>query len=77
MSGSKVGVLRYVGATDFAPGDWAGVELDEPHGKNDGAVAGKRLVLYGICMMFYFSDITAHLVLIFQVLMLYVNCTFV
>jgi CAP-Gly domain-containing linker protein 1 len=42
VSGSKSGVLRYIGETDFAKGVWAGVELDEPQGKNDGAVAGKR-----------------------------------
>ena len=42
VGGTKTGVLRYLGPTDFAKGDWAGVELDEPMGKNDGAVAGKR-----------------------------------
>ncbi|KAK0058804.1 CAP-Gly domain-containing linker protein 1 [Biomphalaria pfeifferi] len=42
VSGSKPGILRYIGETDFAKGIWAGVELDEPLGKNDGAVAGKR-----------------------------------
>nr|KAG5686097.1 hypothetical protein BaRGS_021349 [Batillaria attramentaria] len=42
VSGSKPGVLKYVGETDFAKGVWAGVELDEALGKNDGAVAGKR-----------------------------------
>ncbi|XP_014215601.1 restin homolog isoform X2 [Copidosoma floridanum] len=40
--GSKTGVLRYMGATEFAPGDWCGVELDDPVGKNDGSVADKR-----------------------------------
>ncbi|XP_036370729.1 CAP-Gly domain-containing linker protein 1 isoform X2 [Octopus sinensis] len=42
VSGTKPGTLRYIGATDFAKGDWAGVELDDKLGKNDGAVAGKR-----------------------------------
>ncbi|CAG5135937.1 unnamed protein product, partial [Candidula unifasciata] len=42
VSGSKPGILRFIGETDFAKGVWAGVELDEPLGKNDGAVAGKR-----------------------------------
>ena len=34
------GVLRYCGPTEFAPGVWAGIELDEPAGKNDGTVGG-------------------------------------
>jgi hypothetical protein len=48
VSGSKTGTLRYIGTTDFAEGEWAGVELDEPQGKNDGAVAGKRFVKFSI-----------------------------
>lgn len=42
MQGSKTGVLKYQGPTDFAGGEWYGVELDEPIGKNDGSVCGKR-----------------------------------
>ena len=38
----KVGTLRYLGETEFAKGNWAGVELDERIGKNDGSVGNKR-----------------------------------
>ncbi|XP_076367524.1 CAP-Gly domain-containing linker protein 2-like isoform X2 [Tachypleus tridentatus] len=48
LNGTKTGTLRYLGSTDFATGQWAGVELDEPTGRNDGSVAGKR---YFSCKM--------------------------
>ncbi|KFU87409.1 CAP-Gly domain-containing linker protein 4 [Chaetura pelagica] len=38
IAGHKVGTLRFCGTTEFASGQWAGIELDEPEGKNNGSV---------------------------------------
>uniref|UniRef100_A0A1D1XKB5 Tubulin-folding cofactor B n=1 Tax=Anthurium amnicola TaxID=1678845 RepID=A0A1D1XKB5_9ARAE len=41
--GEKRGVVKFVGkAETLASGFWVGVELDEPLGKHDGTVKGKR-----------------------------------
>ncbi|KAF6024682.1 CLIP2 [Bugula neritina] len=52
VNGTKVGTLRFLGTTDFAAGEWAGVELVDAIGKNDGSVGGKRYFeckpLYGL-----------------------------
>jgi hypothetical protein len=34
------GTLRYVGQPDFKKGVWAGIELSNAQGKNDGSVQG-------------------------------------
>uniref|UniRef100_A0A0L8HP84 CAP-Gly domain-containing protein n=1 Tax=Octopus bimaculoides TaxID=37653 RepID=A0A0L8HP84_OCTBM len=46
INGTKSGALRYCGPTEFAAGIWAGIELDEPIGKNDGSVGG---IMYFRC----------------------------
>ena len=46
------GTIKFMGQTQFAAGKWIGVELDEPHGKNNGTVSGRTYFLcddnYGI-----------------------------
>lgn len=42
VNGNKPGYIQFLGETQFAPGQWAGIVLDEPIGKNDGSVAGVR-----------------------------------
>lgn len=34
--------IRFIGSTQFAEGEWIGVELDEEKGKNNGSVQGVR-----------------------------------
>uniref|UniRef100_UPI00398E4A3A CAP-Gly domain-containing linker protein 4-like isoform X2 n=1 Tax=Pristiophorus japonicus TaxID=55135 RepID=UPI00398E4A3A len=52
IAGQKVGTLRFCGTTEFASGQWAGIELDEPEGKNDGCICGIQYfscpIKYGI-----------------------------
>ncbi|XP_063902095.1 uncharacterized protein LOC135121745 [Zophobas morio] len=46
--GSKVkvrglyGVIKFMGFTSFAPGEWIGIELQSPKGKNNGCIQGVR-----------------------------------
>lgn len=50
VSGSKFGTLKYLGKIHVAEGVWCGIQLDEPLGKNDGSVSGKR---YFTCQQRY------------------------
>ncbi|CAF1001129.1 unnamed protein product [Rotaria magnacalcarata] len=50
VSGSKFGVLKYLGKIHVAEGVWCGIQLDEAMGKNDGSVSGKR---YFTCQQRY------------------------
>lgn len=36
------GLVKYAGTADFADGVWIGIALDEPQGKHDGSVQGRR-----------------------------------
>lgn len=37
----KTGIVRFVGETDFASGEWVGIELERPEGKNNGELNGR------------------------------------
>ena len=42
VNGTWPGTLRFLGSVQFSHGVWAGVELDEAAGQNDGKMQGRR-----------------------------------
>ena len=38
----RFGTVAYLGPVGYAQGEWCGIVLDEPAGKNDGSVKGKK-----------------------------------
>ncbi|EHA47537.1 dynactin ro-3 [Pyricularia oryzae 70-15] len=42
LSDGRIAIVRFIGRTGFAQGDWLGVELPDDSGKNDGSVQGER-----------------------------------
>lgn len=41
LTDKRVGLVKYIGPTDFKPGEWFGVALSSPTGKHDGTIGGK------------------------------------
>lgn len=42
LNDGRRGIVRFIGTASFSEGQWVGIELEEPTGKNDGVVQGKR-----------------------------------
>jgi dynactin complex subunit len=46
VGGTKPGQIAYIGETQFAPGEWAGVVLDEPAGQYKKKIVPNVLIFH-------------------------------
>ena len=42
LKDGRQAIIRFLGSTHFADGEWIGIELEDQSGKNDGSVQGNR-----------------------------------
>lgn len=54
VAGNKPGRIAYIGETQFAPGDWAGIVLDQPIGEFNGYFTVFKFY-FNLYLMFHFS----------------------
>lgn len=43
------GVIAFTGKTQFAPGHWIGLILDQPKGRNNGSIRGVEYFKVNCC----------------------------
>lgn len=41
LADGRQAIVKFIGETHFAPGEWIGLELEDGSGKNDGSVQGQ------------------------------------